>query len=49
VEVSFPASFSAACGEAGVAFVVAVFAYLQAKVREQYPGQYANAPHHKWY
>src|ERR1700677_1157124 len=34
---------------AAIAFVVALFAYSQAKAQEQYPGQYANAPHHKWY
>jgi hypothetical protein len=32
-----------------IAFVVALFVYSQAKAREQYPGQYANAPHHEWY
>ena len=34
---------------AAIAFVVALFTYSQAKAREQYPGQYANAPHHEWY
>jgi hypothetical protein len=34
---------------AAIAFVIAIFAFSQAKAREQYPGQYANAPHREWY
>ena len=34
---------------AAIVFVIALFAYSQAKARELYPGQYANAPHHDWY
>jgi hypothetical protein len=30
---------------AAIAFVVALFAYSQAKARQQYPGQYADARH----
>lgn len=29
--------------------VIALFAASQAKSRELYPGQYANAPNHEWY